>query len=307
MRENGEIETKFHTILDESAATSDRFLCEQCPATFGKNHNLYRHMRTNHGVDMPKQRCSEKKLNREAARPFDFSRDMNESMFLCRTCSCAFQIASNRDRHEMAHNAPKNFACKYCFKLFGVYQNKLAHENTCSASGITPSKPNSSSIFGGGELDSDGDFAVCETALNRTVKCMRMNFHPSGENLFDRLQDALGHVHQQISNEQEQRNRQKVYLALSCDFYKPSMPDVMSQPPPVFNTEAVAVFPATDVVELVQKFYKSLITEIENYERCGSGWVLNSFQMLDIHFLHYNPLRASSFIPMPEKFHQKKA
>ena len=135
---------------------------------------------------------------------------------------------------------------------------------------------------------------------------MRMNFHPSGENLFDRLQDALGHVHQQISNEQEQRNRQKVYLALSCDFYKPSMPDVMSQPPPVFNTEAVAIFPATDVVELVQKFYISLITEIENYERCGSGWVLNSFQMLDIHFLHYNPLRASSFIPMPEKFHQKK-
>ena len=40
---------------------------------------------------------------------------------------------------------------------------------------------------------------------------------------------------------------------------------------------------------------------MENYSTNGSGWVLNRLINIDINFLKYNPLRASSYIKMPEK------
>ena len=45
--------------------------------------------------------------------------------------------------------------------------------------------------------------------------------------------------------------------------------------------------------------FANLIAQIDNYEESGSGWVLEKLINLDINFLNYNPLRASSYVKMP--------
>ena len=62
-----------------------------------------------------------------------------------------------------------------------------------------------------------------------------------------------------------------------------------------------------DVHDILESFYTTLLDLIDQYEMCGSGWVLNKLLRLDLHVAKYDPLRASTYMPLPEEIELKHA
>ena len=45
--------------------------------------------------------------------------------------------------------------------------------------------------------------------------------------------------------------------------------------------------------------YENVTSTIEDFQQCGSEWVLDKLLALDLHLLAFDPLRATSYIPPP--------
>ena len=282
-----------------------KFPCLQCDAKFFLQKNLYRHTKDAHNIDLVQEKRNERRAKRsEPVRSFDFTRDVNNSMYICSTCQQPFQTKVTRDLHTRVHKRAKKFTCKHCFKPFGKFNSKQLHERSCSSTQACSSSLNQ---IGGGVIDTDDDaFTIYETALNNIFKSHRLRFDANPLNLIDRLQNALRQAHDVIVDEQESNRPRKVYMSLQVHFHKAVNPDAVTFPAPTFNTEPVVILAATDIQEVVEMFFANLFKQIDNYEKSGSGWVLHSLVALDLNLLRYKPLRASSYIKMSKKFQNKK-
>ena len=56
---------------------------------------------------------------------------------------------------------------------------------------------------------------------------------------------------------------------------------VKTEPPVVLHSSPFEVWLATDVEEVLEKAAEKLFEMIENYEGCGSGWVIDYLEQLD--------------------------
>ena len=59
--------------------------------------------------------------------------------------------------------------------------------------------------------------------------------------------------------------------------------------------------------EIVEEMIQEMIEAMENYNKRGSNWVFKRVIRLDVHFVRWNPLRGSAWIPLPAKLANKKA
>ena len=59
--------------------------------------------------------------------------------------------------------------------------------------------------------------------------------------------------------------------------------------------------------EIVDEMEQEMIAKMENYNKRGSNWVFKRVIRLDVNFARWNPLRGSSWIPLPVKLANKKA
>ena len=131
-----------------------------------------------------------------------------------------------------------------------------------------------------------------ETALRNVIRSYRLSFSRKIKNLTDRLQVALRQAYEYNTIEKESDEPFKVYASLQANFYKPSNANEMSNPPPNFNTEPAIVLTTTNVQDIVELFYKNLLHQVDEFERSGSGWILQSFIYFDLNFAKYKPLRG---------------
>ena len=67
----------------------------------------------------------------------------------------------------------------------------------------------------------------------------------------------------------------------------------------------VAVY--SDAVPPLEDVNRQLLNFIEVYEHNGSGWVFSNFASLQLTLWHLDPLRASTFVPLPQWVRDKKA
>ena len=109
-------------------------------------------------------------------------------------------------------------------------------------------------------------------------------------------------MYERIVLEQENGKPFKVYGSLQVNFYKAANPDEVTDPASNVNTEQATILSDTDVQEAVELFYSNLLHQIDEYERSGSGWILQNLIYLDLNILEFNPLRDSSYAEMPKKF-----
>ena len=64
---------------------------------------------------------------------------------------------------------------------------------------------------------------------------------------------------------------------------------------------------STDVKEILFKVIRSIIEKISIFQQNGSGWYFKEIVHLEIHTVDYNPMRGSSYIPLPDWITKKKA
>ena len=239
-------------------------------------------------ADKQTYKRAEKLQNHAIARPFNFTRDVNKSHFLCPACQCPFLTKQKRDEHAKCHKKLKKFICKHCLKPYSNIKDKSLHERKC-----TPT-----SQIGGGQVrqdtsdddSDDGDLEVHESALKNILNSYRLSFSRSSKHLADRLQAALQQVYERVILQKENDQPFKVYGSLQASFYKAANPDEVMDPA------------ATDVQEIVKSFYSNLLHQVDDYERSGSGWILHNLVYLDLHILKFNPLRGSPYVEMLKKF-----
>ena len=74
-----------------------------------------------------------------------------------------------------------------------------------------------------------------------------------------------------------------------------------------FHSDSFINLKSTDVKEILSKSIKQIIEKITIFQRNGSGWYFKRIIKLEIHTVKYNPLKGSSYIPLPDWIMRKKA
>ena len=110
-----------------------------------------------------------------------------------------------------------------------------------------------------------------------------------------------------IEVELERKRALKIVVALHVTFHQATDPTFLSEPPPVFKSSPLEILAATDIDEVLQSIYDQLLKKIDDFESRGSGWILHKLSRLDLHTYIYDPLRASTYIPLPKDLKAKRA
>ena len=74
-----------------------------------------------------------------------------------------------------------------------------------------------------------------------------------------------------------------------------------------FNSGTHINLESTDVNKLIDINVKKIIEDLEVYQKNGSGWYFKEVHSLEIHTVDYNPMKGSSYIPLPDWISNKKA
>ena len=74
-----------------------------------------------------------------------------------------------------------------------------------------------------------------------------------------------------------------------------------------FNSGTRSNLVSTDVNKLIHKCVNKIIEELESYQKNGSGWYFKEIIQLEIHTVEFNPMKESSYIPLPDWITNKKA
>ena len=67
------------------------------------------------------------------------------------------------------------------------------------------------------------------------------------------------------------------------------------------------MYDSSGIRDALYIIYGNLTSNIEDFQQRGSGWVLGKLLALDLHLLEFDPLRATSYIPLPACIQNRKA
>ena len=67
------------------------------------------------------------------------------------------------------------------------------------------------------------------------------------------------------------------------------------------NTPTMEIYESSDINEILHATYDKLTESIESMGLSGYGWVLERLIKLDLHILEFNPLQATSYIPLSKE------
>jgi len=74
----------------------------------------------------------------------------------------------------------------------------------------------------------------------------------------------------------------------------------------VFNSGVEINLEDSDVNEIYDGMVEKVLENLSTFQRRGSGWVFASTVRLEIHTVNYEPLRRSSYTPLPMQLMSKK-
>ena len=81
----------------------------------------------------------------------------------------------------------------------------------------------------------------------------------------------------------------------------------LTDPPAVLSTDSIEVYDSSNIHDALNSTYENLVSAIEDFQQRGSGWVLDKLVALSLHPLEFDPLRATSYIPLPTCIQNRKA
>ena len=104
-------------------------------------------------------------------------------------------------------------------------------------------------------------------------------------------------------------NRQtRVRMILNCEMTRK---ELFSESTQILNTffhsETVENLEGTDESVIYDGSIQTIEERIQNFNQRGSNWRFQRVLSLDIHFTDFQPLRGSTFLPLPSKISSKKA
>ena len=115
--------------------------------------------------------------------------------------------------------------------------------------------------------------------------------------LRDFLDDAETVFIRLIQRALQSENTLRVFVLLKSDYVKAGDVDPDTK---TFNTKSADIFASTDLREWFDEYVRvSLLCDVEKFHDRDSGWTLFNFLNLTLHINKYNPITASSYVPLP--------
>ena len=106
----------------------------------------------------------------------------------------------------------------------------------------------------------------------------------------------------------EQKLPIKIKLILTCKFEKNNpATGKIDKEKGHFHSRVEVITESTDIDEILDVMIEGIIELISVHQKKGSGWKFEVIERLDINIDPFNPLSASSFIPLPTALFTKKA
>ena len=104
-------------------------------------------------------------------------------------------------------------------------------------------------------------------------------------------------------------NRQtRVRMILNCEMTRKELFSESTQIlNSYFNSETVENLEGTDESGIYDRSIQTIEERIQNFNQRGSNWRFQRVLSLDVHFTDFQPLRGSTFLPLPRKIATKKA
>ena len=235
--------------------------------------------------------------------------DASPMEHICSQCGRSFAQRCTMLRHVRTQHR-NIWKCSRCQATYEREDNFKYHERNCNfrATG----KRCTTNQVGGGQpkrkrMDNvESDFNALDHTTDHFIKDLKQ-FVQTPETIINVLKDNIKKLESIIEVELERKRSLKIIIALHATFHQATDPTFLSEPPPVFKTTPIEVLTATDIDEVLQSVIEQLLKKIDDFEERGSGWVLHELSRLDLHKYIYDPLRASTYTPVPDDLKAKQA
>ena len=118
----------------------------------------------------------------------------------------------------------------------------------------------------------------------------------------------LNMVKETILNKIKENPQSKVHVNLVCTMIK-SKPDADKEIRDVahFSSKQETIHEGTDLEEVYQTMKDKILESLASYQKNGSGWRFEKINKLEFNISKSNPLKGSSYIPLPKNLNGKKA
>lgn len=118
------------------------------------------------------------------------------------------------------------------------------------------------------------------------------------------LNNICATVNELIRKSLSKHNALKVNMELFVSYYLPKNNEKSIKS---FNVQFTTVFHNTDLPSFYKEFCEKLISKCSEFEQSESGWAIESVNYLELNINKYNPLRAGTYIKLPNKIQNTKS
>ena len=191
------------------------------------------------------------------------------------------------------------FICTFCSKVLSTKANKNYHERICrrpeddrvNESNSKKRRLNeyTSVQIGGNDANKHPESwenpKLIKSALNQAASIYRKEFDQENrKNLHDRLQAVIRSFKPTIEMlyTQSKQKGMKYYFTLKVIFHQAKNETILTDPPVSFRSEVFTKLHKDSFEKNIQKCLTFLTNNIENFEKNGSGWIIDSFIALDL-------------------------
>ena len=253
-------------------------------------------------------------------------------------CRRSFLSQKNLDLHMKVHEGFAHFSCWRCKRKFATLESKNDHVAACTVANrqrdyVDFSIGNTGSIEGepeengisqlGGAAANGGSeqFRLVKAAFNSRVTQYRKVFGPDSEPMdgvaigfITHLQETCFHgIREVLRNTISSIGNIKYQCSIRVSFYKATNAQTLTDPPPSFNAEAfrlMSISDGNDQFDLQAKLiFNSFMSQIENYQTNGSGWLVSNLVDFTISLASYDPsvaFQAGSWRPLPKYLEKRR-
>ena len=197
------------------------------------------------------------------------------------------------------HEKNATHVCQHCKKTFTRKDNRNAHERICGGRG------------GGVSLRPRRKRPVAENTTFKIVKTRTAFSNANvtwklryprndGVDYIELLNSSTAAMRKTLERYQQLRRALKFNMSLHVQFEQATDPSIKTLPPVVLVTDQYEFYADTNIETILKTCAQQLQNNVENYEGLGSGWVLSSLIALDTTAWQLDPLRASTFHPLPD-------
>lgn len=222
---------------------------------------------------------------------------------VCDVCKKSFSRNRDLRRHTKSVHEKNQVACHICEKNFARKDNLIRHMKThAKATSMRSTEPKEAPPA---KIPKRRQYQLQQTeqAFDGVMRTFRIDNLEGFRDISSFLKNVEPPVIDELTSSEHEF---KVNFRLFCLFEKKSEEKKIEEIK-CFKTKNEVVLPSTNISHIYHEASEKLQTEATEFEGKDSGWTLVEIKYLEFRTNKYNPLRTSSYIPLPKVIQDKHA